>query len=259
MTDVVLDQAERPRRLHLEWVFPILFKPRSAFTKIVGQGASVWLTPILLLTLTALARIVVAGSIKQAAALSGGLALPPDFEFYPPAMQAQYMQAMQATSSPVFLYIFPAITALAGVWMGWLLVSGMLHLILTLLGGRGDTGLTLNVVAWAGLPFAVRDIVQTVFMMLTRQLISTPGLSGFISLESTGGLAFLAQLLRYVDLYLIWHVILLVIGVRAGTSLSMPKAVGSTLFTVLLVIALQALLGFLSLQLSSLTVIRPFF
>lgn len=259
MTDVTLDHAERPRRLHLEWVFPILFRPKNAFARIVGQGAGVWLTPILLVSLTALARIAVVGSIKQAAALSGGLALPPDFEYYPPEMQAQFTQAMQATSSPVFLYVFPGIMALASVWIGWLLVSGILHLLLTLLGGRGDTGLTLNVVAWSGLPFAVRDIVQTAFMMFSRQLITTPGLSGFLSPESTGWLAYVLQLLRSVDLYLIWYLVLLMVGVRAGTSLSASKAIGSTFFTVLLVIALQALLGFLSMQLSGLTVIRPFF
>jgi Yip1 domain len=260
MTEVNnLEQVERPRRLHFEWILPVLFKPRSTFGKIASQPAGVWLVPLLILSITTLASVAVAGSIKHAAALSGTPNLPPDFQYMPPEMQAQYMQAMQATSSPVFLYVFPAVTSLGAVWLGWLLVTGILHLVLTLLGGRGDTGSTLNVVAWSGLPFAVRDLVRAIFMLATRQLLTSPGFSGFIPAEAAGWTAYLGQLLRLVDIYVIWNLVLLVLGVLAGTKLSKAKAVGSVIFTVLLLLALQALIGFLVTSLSSLNVIRPFF
>jgi hypothetical protein len=177
----------------------------------------------------------------------------------PPEMQAQYMQATQATSSPVFLYVFPAVTSLGAVWLGWLLVTSLLHLVLTLLGGRGDTGSTLNIVAWSGMPFAVRDIVRAVFVLVTRQLLTSPGFSGFIPADSAGWTAYLGQLLRLVDIYVIWNMVLLVLGILASTKLSKVKAVGSVIFTVLLLLALQALIGFLVSSLSSLNVIRPFF
>jgi len=259
MTDESLEQIERPRRLHFEWVLPVLFRPRSTLVKIAMQTAGVWLAPLLILTLTTLASVAVAGSIKQAAVLSGGPTLPPDFQYMPPEMQEQYMQAMQATSSPVFLYVFPAITSLGGVWLGWLLVTGLLHLVLTLLGGRGDTGSTLNIVAWSGLPFAVRDIVRILFMLVTRQLLTSPGFSGFIPADAAGGIAYLGQLLRLLDIYVLWNIVLLVLGVLASTKLSKIKAVGSVIFTVLLLLAIQALVGFLVSSLSSLTVVRPFF
>jgi hypothetical protein len=259
MTDASPDQIERPRRLHFEWVLPVLFRPRSTLGKIAAQPGSVWLAPLLILTLTTLVSVAVAGSIKQAAVLSGGPTLPPDFQYMPPEMQEQYMQALQATSSPVFLYVFPAITSLGGVWFGWLLVTGLLHLVVTLLGGRGDTGLTLNIVAWSGLPFAVRDLVRTVFMLVTRQLLGSPGFSGFIPADVTGGLAYLGQLLGLLDIYVLWNIILLVLGVLASTKLSKVKAFGSVIFTVLLILAIQALVGYLVTSLSSLTVVRPFF
>ena len=259
MTEATVDQIERPKRFHFEWVLPVLFRPRSTLVKIATQSAGVWLAPLLILTVTTLASVAVAGSIKQAAALSGAPTLPPDFQYMPPEMQAQYMQAMQATSSPVFLYVFPAITSLGAVWLGWLLVTGLLHLVLTLLGGRGDTGSTLNIVAWSGLPFAVRDIVRVVFMLVTRQVLTSPGFSGFFPADATGGIAYLGQLLRLVDIYVIWNMVLLVLGVLASTRLSKAKAVGSVIFTVLLLLAIQALIGFLVTSLSSLTVIRPFF
>ncbi len=259
MMETLADQPAPTRRLHFEWVLPVLFRPRRALAAIAGHGAGVWLVPLLILTLTAIASVVVAGSIKQAEALSRGPELPPDFQYMPPEMQAQYMQAMQATSSPVFLYVFPGIIALGGVWLGWLLVGGLLHLVLTLLGGRGDTGSTLNVVAWSGLPFAVRDIVRTIYMMATRQLINAQGLSGFIASDASGWSAYFRHLLTQVDLYFIWNIILLALGVVVSTKLGKAKAIGSVIFTVLLLTSLQALISFLVAQLSGLTVMRPFF
>ena len=259
MTDAVLSQSETPRRWHFEWVLPLFFRPRRTFARIASQPVGVWLAPMLIFTLAALAGVLSAGWVKQAAALSGEVQLPPDFQYYPPEMQAQYMQAMQATSSPVFLYVFPAIVALGGVWIGWLLVTGLLHLLLTLMGGRGDTLRSLNVVAWAGLTFALRDIVRTIYILITRQLIISPGLSGFAPPVSEGWVAYLAKFSQSIDIYLIWNMILLVIGVRAATNLGWGKAIASVVITLLVVLSLQALVGFLVSQLGGMTVIRPFF
>ncbi|HEX9091065.1 MAG TPA: Yip1 family protein, partial [Anaerolineales bacterium] len=180
MSEATLSQVERRKRIHLEWVLPVLFRPRSAFQKIAEQTRAVWLTPMLILSLAILAQVLIAGPTKQAAAQSGAGALPQDFQYYSPEQQAQFLQAQQATSSPVFIYAFPSITGLAGVWVGWLLVSGLIHLVLTLLGGRGDMGAALNVVAWSGLPYAIRALVRGGYILAAHHLVTTPGLSGFV-------------------------------------------------------------------------------
>jgi hypothetical protein len=169
------------------------------------------------------------------------------------------MQAMQATQGPVFIYVFPAISALFGVWVGWLLVGGLLHLLLTLLGGRGDTGSAMNLVAWASLPFAIRDIVRIASMLSTDHLIANPGLRGFAPLADANSSLFLASLLSLIDIYLIWHILLLIIGVNAADGLSRGKAVSGVFFTILLVLLLQVLFSFLSAKLGGLTIVRPFF
>jgi hypothetical protein len=203
--------------------------------------------------------VLVAGPIKREAALSGQVELPPELQYYPPAMQEQFMQAMAATQSPVFIYVFPALVSVSGVWIGWLVVSGMLNLALTMLGGRGAAGSTLNIVAWASLPYAVRDLVRTVFMLSTRQLVDNPGLSGFAPAAESGGSLFLVALLALVDIYLIWHIALLVIGVRAASGLAVQKALAGAAFVILLMISGEAFLRFLASRLGSMTIIRPFF
>jgi hypothetical protein len=259
MTEAALVSVEPSRRLHFDWVSAVLFRPRQAFARIAAQASGVWLTPILILTLVALVPVFVGGSIKQEAARSGQVNLPPDYQYYTPEQQAQFQQAMAATSGPVFVYVFPAITAILKIWLGWLLVGGLLHLVLTLLGGRGSTGTAMNLVAWSSLPFAVRELVHAGWMLSSHQLISSPGLKGFAPLGDGSLNLFLAALLALIDFYILWHLALLIVGVRAGNGLSAGKAVGGVLFTLLVVLLLQALMTFLVARLGGLTVIRPFF
>jgi len=259
MTETAVPPLENSRRFRFDWVLPTLFRPRQTFARIVSQETAVWLTPLVILSLTALLLVFDSGSIKQAAAATGQVSLPENFQYYSPEQQAQFQQAMAATSSPVFLYVFPAILALARVWGGWLVVAGLMHLLLTLFGGRGGTTTALNVVAWASLPFAVRDMVRAAAMWNSHQLIASPGLAGFAPMGDGMISLFLAALMGLLDIYVIWYILLLIFGVRAGNGLSAGKAIAAVLITVLLILLVQALLGVAFSRLGSLTIIRPFF
>lgn len=218
------------------------------------EPRATWLTPMLLLTITAILVVVVAGFLKTRAAMMGEVQLPRDWQYWTPEMQNNYMQAQQATQGPVFMYIIPLVGSLTALWLGWLLLAGLLHFGSTLVGGRGSMQSALNIVAWASLPFAVRDLLRIAFMLVARHAITSPGLSGFTS--STG---FVAQLLTRADIFLIWNVILLVIGFALADGLSRGKAVGGVLVVIVLVLLAQAGLGALSSGFGGLAVQRPFF
>ncbi|MBN2146910.1 MAG: YIP1 family protein [Anaerolineales bacterium] len=259
MTENNTTQLSRPSRFHFKWVPEILFHPRRAFEKVTSQASGVWLTPMLLLTLATLASVLASGWLKQQAAMMGEMSLPPDYEWYTPEQQAQYMQAAQTTQGPVFVYVLPGIAAIGGVWLGWLLVGGLLHLITTLLGGRGDTSVSMNLVAWASLPLTLRELVRFAAMLIGKRLIQSPGISGFAPAGEGAGVIFLAGLMELIDLYLIWHIVLIAIGVRTATHLPGTKAASGAIITILIVMLLQALIGLGIASLSSLTVVRPFF
>jgi hypothetical protein len=112
----------------------------------------------------------------------------------------------------------------------------------------------LNVVAWASLPLVVRDILRIVFMLVAGHAIISPGLSGF-----TTSPGFVAQLLTRLDIFMIWHVILLVIGFAISDSLPRAKAVTGVVAVVLLALFAQAGLGALTSSFGGLAVQRPFF
>lgn len=251
--------AGRPSRWHFGLIFPTLFQPRQTFARIVAAERGLVSTPLFVLVVLAVLSALLAGSIKEAAAAGGQIILPPGFEWYTPEQQAQFQQAMAATSGPVFLYVLPAILAALGAVAGWLLVGWLLHLLLTLMGGRASSRQTLNVVAWASLPFAVRHVVRVGAMLASDRLIAYPGLSGFAAGDQGNAAIFGGALLALIDLYVLWHIVLLVTGARAGDTLSAPKTWTAVLFTVVLVLMLRALPALVAAQFSDLTVVRPFF
>ena len=253
MTDMNLDQ--RPaRRFDFSRMLTLLLHPRRAFAEMASGSRAVWLTPMLVLSLTASLAVIIAGYLKSRAALMGEIPLPPDWQYWTPEMQNNYMQAQQATQGPVFTYIIPLVGSLAALWLGWLVLAGLLHLGSTLLGGRGSMQSALNIIAWASLPFALRDILRTVFMLSVGHAIASPGLSGF----AAGG-GFLSQLLARTDVFLIWSAILLVIGFGITDGLPRIKALAGVVIVVLIVLLAQASLGALSSGLGGAVVQRPFF
>lgn len=260
MTEISLPSPlETNRRFRFDWILPALFRPRRMFSQIAQMETAAWQTPITILAALALVRSLVAGGIRASAAAMGQIELPPGWEYYTPEQQAQFQQAMTATSGPVFTYLLPAITAVIGVYLGWLVLGWLLHLVLTLFGGRGSSSQALNITAWAMLPFAIREIIRIVAMWGGGELLSTLGLSGFTPAGEGIGYVLLFAFLTAVDLYLFWQIGLLIIGSNRIANISKPKTIFSVIFVILLMLAIRIAPAIPAAQLSDLTVIRPFF
>jgi hypothetical protein len=257
MTTTIIEEPQR--RFYFKWIREFYIKPKSTFLKILSRLGNVWLTPITILSLSAIARELTSGWLKNQAALAGEITLPPNFQYYTAEQQAQFMQAMQSTQSPVFMFILPAMAALFGLWITWIITGSVIHLVLTLLGGRTEISTTLTIVAWASLPFLIKDIVRILFMLSTKNLIQYSGLSGLITLNDEAVTIFLSKFLARIDIYLIWYVILIIIGINLATSLSIGKTTLGILLTFIVLLSVGALIGYLLSTLGGLSVIRPFY
>ncbi len=256
--DLPLVQPRDDRPWRFDRVVPLLIRPRATLAAIVESDRPQWRVPIVLLLLAAVIHALVAGSIKAAARASGEIVLPPNYEFYTPEQQAQFQQAATATNNTTFNYILPALGAVLGVLVMWLLVSWLLHLVLTLLGGRGSSRAAINVVAWASLPFVLGAVVQTVAMLLSDQLVAGSGLTGFAPTGEGSWPVFLASVLGQIDLYAIWHIILVYIGARLSSRLPRGKCWLAVLLVFALVMALRALPDVILARFGDLTIIQPF-
>jgi hypothetical protein len=149
--------------------------------------------------------------------------------------------------------------AVLGVYMSWLVLGWIMHLLLTMFGGRGSSQQTLNVVAWATLPVAIREVIRIVAMWNSGQRLTSLGLSGFAPAgEGTMALLLLA-LLTLADIYLFWQIGLLVLGARLVANISRLKTWIAVLIAVLILLILRIVPTLLAAQFNDLTVIRPFY
>ena len=246
MIDTTVQVTKPLKNNQLSWLKDIFIRPRVTINQIANQANGIWLLPLIIIGVAGLAYVLSTGRVKQLAAQSGQVQLPPDFQYYLPEQQDRLMQAMAATSGPAFVYALPALARLITIIVGWLLVGNLLHLILTMFGGRNTTTSILNLTAWSGLPFALRDLVRTIALLLSHQLIGAPGLSGFAPAGSGYFAQYMIHLLGLIDIYLILHVVFLGIGARSIGGLSVRKAWIGVLITILIAIGFQALVGFVS-------------
>jgi hypothetical protein len=253
-----IEEEVRPRKMHFDWVFPLFVRPGRTIKTIVTQENGVWFTSLLILSLLAILLVVIGGPARVQAAQVGG-ELPQDFQYWSPDQQEQYFAGQANRSSPLFIYVFPILGVLAGVWFTWFLLGSILHLSLTLSGSRGTNTAALNLVGWAMLPLALRYIVQGISLLATHQVIQAPGLSGFIAAESGGFMIFLRSVLAHFDIYFLWMVALIMAGVLPLTGLSRGKAWVAVLAAVLIVLALQALPAYLGAALGGLSGSQPFY
>jgi hypothetical protein len=242
MNEATTLPLQRPRRFYFDWVLPFLLRPRATFARIVDQPRATWLTPMLVLTLTSLLAVFAAGPIKTALAQSGQVELPFAYEWWTPEQQAAYMQSQASLTGPVFVYVFPALLAVLRVWLGWLAMGGVLYLTLTLLGGRGRSGGALDVVAWASLPFAVRDLVQAAFMFTQDQLLRS-GLESYAPVGEGLAAAVVVEVLARVTIYGLWYLALLYIGVRAAGGLKARQALAGVALAVVVMLVLGLIPG----------------
>jgi hypothetical protein len=231
------NEKQSVRRFDLPRLASVLLRPTQSFLPMSADKHSTWLTPMLLLSLTTILVVIVTGYLKTQAALNSVVELPPDWEFWTPEMQENYLQAQQTTQGPAINYVLPAIGALLSLWFGWVVFSGIMRLVSTLLGGRGSMQSALNIVGWAGVPFALRDVLRMLFMLSAGRVIASPGLSGFAEA------GFALQFLAHTDLFMFWNIALLGIGFSVVDGLPRGKATIGGAVIVFLLLAIRSAIG----------------
>ena len=96
-------------------------------------------------------------------------------------------------------------------------------------------------------------------MLISKNLITNPGLSGFSPAGDSGLLLFIGHILTLLDIYIVWQILLLTLGVRMSTALSVSKSAIGALVTIFVILALQAGLSYVGGLLGNLSISRPFF
>ena len=224
-----------PRRNFFALLLGMIISPRRSFSAIgEGNGRS-WIIMALLGMVLVTLPIIAAGPIQrqqiidtlseQEFAFPQGAEAPADFD--PAAIAA----------SPITTTIVPAAFSAIGLVIGWVIWSGAFHLVSSMTGGRNSFRQMLQIVIWGWIPYAIRNIVQTIYIAATSALITNPGLSGFVNtgpppenpfatVPPGPGVLALQAFLRQIDVYLFWNFVLITIGIMVIGKLPRRKAIG---------------------------------
>ncbi len=237
-----MTQATVTRPSWLRLLGWILVRPRRVFHAIAQEGApGVWLTALLVLIGVVL-PVIAAWPVSTRLARETFLKMQEEMmRNAPPGAQPPNIeQAAQFVASPLFTVVMPSVTAALGQIGSWLIWAGALYLLLVFVGTRVTFGHLFQVVVWASVPYALRGVLQAAYITASGQLIQNPGLSGLVPVPQpptemvTGAppppvmidtqTLLLRQLLAGIDLFLVWRLVLLILGVAVVARLSTRRS-----------------------------------
>ena len=223
-------------------LFGIIDKPAVTFKAILAQRTWwMWLVPLLLVIMATAVLLVIQmpytvelareQAEQQLAAL--------------PAEQAEAARAsMEFTLSAPFMVGMGLASAAVVLLIGVLIQALFLYFGALLLGGDDvDFGSFFTFSAWTRLPMAFGALVQAGFIAFSQSAIQRPGLTALVA---TGDLLRDAQnplfpLLAQVDLFWLWHLVLVMSGPGLTARLSRGKSFILTLIYGALTLGIAAL------------------
>lgn len=234
------NKEKKPRKGYLKWLFQLFYKPRATLTRVGSEEVSNKRAPLLFISVLVVLAVLIAAPVKTQQ-LQMGATLPDDFQWWSEEQQQQYMEAQANQASPIFMILFPALSGILGYLVFSMLMASILYLALTLAGSRAPRLKIGNLVAWAMVPFGLRELVKFFVVGSSKKLVENPGLSNLVDAEAEGVSAYLRGILGNIDLYWLFFLVLLIIGAILISGLKKSKAVVTTIVAVLIMLLLQGI------------------
>ena len=243
-------------RFHFKWLIPLLIHPRHAFEHVLLRKAT-WLTPLLVISLLVVAQVLV----METRTFSGADMVPAEnipAEGVPPMGKGgggggsleegpspDGMGTETRASSGWKNALLATVSKLAGLWIGWFILTLLLFVALVISGSQGNFSQALNLTAWSSLPYAIQILAQILFLFAYSPGANLPqGLAGLASQVQGQGGQFLGIVFQRVDIFLLWQVILLMVGAVFISQLPAGKTRWLVLLAILVYLVLAALPAF---------------
>ncbi len=183
--------------------FQVLWRPRAVFERLAEKPR--WVAAVLVVLLGVGFFTVMSTPAQTEQAL---VELEKRADQMPPG---QLESAKDFMESPVIV-IFAAFSALVVTIFGLAIKSGLYHLGGTSLGGRADFVGALSVVMYSSAPLAIRNFLGGVVAGITGEPMAE-GASALLPLDDRANA--LGGLLAGIDLFILWSVVLGVVGLTA--------------------------------------------
>lgn len=138
--------------------------------------------------------------------------------------ERMYNQQVAAVESPIIGTVLPLGMALIGVPLGYLIRAGVLHLGSAIVGGRAEFKQTFRMAVWTTVPVLIRSILGILVMSLSGSMMA-PGLTAGMGPEGLLEQPVLYTFLAMIDIFTLWSLALIAIGVAQTAQLNVVKSI----------------------------------
>jgi hypothetical protein len=190
----------------------IIDRPAVTMSYVGKKPGWAWVMPALLILVGLAVFSVVTAPQQQMASL-------------PPQQAEQAAAQVERFTSPPMMAAFSIIGGLVALAVTWLLGAGVLYFLGLVAGGEANFAQSFVILVWSWLPYALRNLVLAAYVAYSGQLISQ-GLSFLVATgdQTKDAANWLYSLLSQIDLFYLWHLILVIVGLAAVGRLSKTKA-----------------------------------
>ena len=190
-------------------IFQIIVNPKKVFFTLKSK-TDLSLLPVFMMIIGTVFKVIV--SFPAQIALNTKYrnqfmsSLPPE-----QLKQMEQMQQIANTPDSIGFIVNVVISAIIGVFIMWIIKAILLHYISTAIGGKGSIIKSLNVVGISWMPLFLFSIVQGSYALISGSILFTSG-------------RLLDAFLATTNIFIVWNMILLIMGYSAVYGISKGKA-----------------------------------
>jgi hypothetical protein len=199
----------------MDKIINIFFSPAKVFQSLKEKPA--WTLPlVIVLVFVALTAVVTVISTKDVA-----MAKQEEILKERGMSEEQIQQAKVFMTGPMPI-IFGAIGAIIVTGVILLIFALLLNVLIPTLGGVASFARVFSVVSHSALVMVPGNIIRLLLILVTKSLYATTSLAAFTPNLARNSIAF--QLLASFDLFTIWEMILVAMGIRIANDMKKNNA-----------------------------------
>jgi hypothetical protein len=200
----------------------IIDRPAVTMSYVGKKPGWAWVTPALLVLVGLAVFSVVTAPLTSELALRQA---QQQMASLPPQQAEQAAAQVERFTSPPVMATFSIVGGLVALAVIWLLGAGVLYFLGLIAGGEANFGQSFAILTWSWLPYALRNLVLAAYVAYRGQLISQ-GLSFLVATgdQTKDAANWLYVLLSQFDLFYLWHLILVIVGLAVVGRFSKTKA-----------------------------------
>lgn len=206
----------------LQLLVSIIDRPATTMSYVGKKPGWAWLTPALLVLVGLVAFSVASAPVTSELALRQA---QQQMASLPPQQAEQAAAQVERFTSPPMIATFSIIGGLVALVVIWLLGAGILYFLGLVAGGEANFAQSFTILTWSWLPYALRNLVLAAYVAYKGQMINL-GLSFLVATgdQIKDAANWLYVLLSQIDLFYLWHLVLVIVGLAAVGRLSKTKA-----------------------------------